>query len=137
MVCIYCNSKTDVINSRLQKRNNNVWRRRKCHKCGAVFTTHEQVDLSSSVLVNSNGKLQPFNSDKLYSDVLDAVKDNQRPYHAARELTGLITQKLLQGGSKQPILAQTISLETAGVLKRFNKRAWMRYSANHPSALEN
>ena len=68
MVCIYCGGETKVTNSRLQKRNNQVWRRRQCLECKGVFTTHEAVDLSSALLIDKSGAPEPFISDLLFSD---------------------------------------------------------------------
>lgn len=133
MICIYCSGETAVSNSRLQHRNNQVWRRRKCLKCGAVFTTHESILLEDSLSVERNGKIEKFSPDKLYTEVLLAVQDFPNCYSAARELSATITQKLLKGPSDGLIKAQDISFETSAVLKRFNKRAWLRFVAEHPS----
>lgn len=134
MVCIYCGAKTEVINSRLQRRNNNVWRRRKCPKCQALFTTHEVIHLASSVSVASTDqKIEPFTPAKLFSEILNSLQDVLSPYTAAQELADTITHKLIKNVSKGPIKAQTISQETAAVLKRFNRQAYLRYIANHPS----
>lgn len=55
MVCIYCSGETQVINSRPQKRLNNIWRRRKCTACEGIFTTSESPDLTSSLVVIKGG----------------------------------------------------------------------------------
>ena len=74
MVCLQCGSETKVVNSRLQKRSNQVWRRRQCSSCQSIFTTQETADYSSIWLVkHSSGKLVPFSRDKLFlSDGKDA-----------------------------------------------------------------
>lgn len=133
MVCIYCSGKTSVTNSRFQKRNNQVWRRRKCRSCGAIFTTHEAILLEDSLSVERNGKTEKFLADKLYTEVLLAVQDLPDCYSVAKELTATITQNLLKHASEGLIKAQAISFETSSVLKRFNKRAWLRFVAEHPS----
>jgi transcriptional repressor NrdR len=133
MVCPYCGNETRVTNSRLQKRSNQVWRRRHCEVCKAVFTTHEAIDLTQALLVQSQGSPGPFLPDMLFTDVLLALQDRKDVYVAAREITNTVVQKLLKHPDKPLFLPHTISKTTSEVLKRFDKRAYMRYAAEHPS----
>lgn len=133
MVCVYCGGETRVTNSRLQKRNNQVWRRRQCEACRAVFTTHEAIDLSQTLLVDSGGSSKPFLADLLYTEVLLAMQDRKDAYIAAREVTSTVIQKLLRHPDKPQFKTPDISKTTADILKRFDKRAYLRYSAEHPS----
>jgi transcriptional repressor NrdR len=133
MVCIYCGSETKVGNSRWQKRNNQVWRRRQCKKCKAVFTTHEAVDLSSTLLVQVNGSPKPFVSDILFTEILLAMQDRKDCYLAAREATATIVSKLLKLPGKPLFSTTQISLISADVLKKLDKRSYERFSIEHPS----
>lgn len=133
MVCIYCGNETRVTNSRLQKRNNQVWRRRQCMVCGAIFTTHEAVDLTQSLLVNSKGSLKPFLPDKLFTDILATLAHRKDRYASAREITSTVIQKLLRNAQNASFSASSIAQETAKVLKRFDNRAYLRYVADHES----
>lgn len=133
MVCIYCGSGTRVTNSRLQRRHNQVWRRRQCKACRAVFTTHELIDLTQTLLVDSGASANPFLPDLLFSDLLFALKDYKDPYVAAREITSTVVQKLLQIHDQPVFTPKQISKTAAEVLKRFDYRAWLRYIADHPS----
>jgi len=132
MVCLYCHSKTRVTNSRHQKRNNQVWRRRQCQACRAVFTSHEAIDLSSALLVGS-GRSTPFISDMLFAEVLLALQDRKDCYLAAREVTSTVIRELLKLPDKPRIEPKQISQAAAKVLKRLDKRAYLRYMAEHPS----
>lgn len=133
MVCIYCGAKTSVTNSRLQRRNNQVWRRRQCPDCHAVFTTHEAIDLSQTLRVEKEGVLEPFQPDLLFSELLHALSHRKDPYTASREVTATIISRLLSAASKPTYSSRQISWETAGVLKRFDRRAYLRFLAEHPS----
>jgi len=80
MVCIYCSGDTQVINSRLQKRPNQVWRRRKCLECGATFTTHELAAYEGSWRVKSSSAgLQPFNKNKLFLSLYKSLATANTP----------------------------------------------------------
>jgi transcriptional repressor NrdR len=133
MVCVYCGGETKVTNSRWQKRNNQVWRRRQCLACGAVFTTHEQIELESALSVEYNGQSTAFLPDLLLKDLMLALKDRKDAYTASREVLGVIVRKLLSLPQKPLFEPQDISKSTAEVLKRFDKRAHLRYIADHPS----
>src|SRR4051794_11213112 len=128
MVCVYCGAKTQVSNSRLQKRSNQVWRRRFCSRCKATFTTHEAVDLSSTLLVDSTGRVGPFLPDMLFTEVLLALQDRKDCYLAAREVTNTVIKQLLQLPEKPVYKPKQISSAAGAVLKRLDRRAWLRFA---------
>ena len=133
MVCVYCGSETKVTNSRQQKRNNQVWRRRECLSCKAVFTTHECVDMASTLLVETGDHPEPFLSDLLFAEVLLALQHRNDRYTAAREVTSTIVAELLQEPDKPLFKPPQISLVASRVLARLDEQAWLRYTAEHPS----
>jgi transcriptional regulator NrdR family protein len=133
MVCIYCTSETEVFNSRPQKRSNQTWRRRRCLRCQAAFTTLESVDYTNVLRVQAQGVYRPFLSDLLYTEVLLALSDRKNAYMEARELTNTIIKNLMQLPSHPLFRPSDISLAAATVLERFDKRAWHRFAAEHPS----
>lgn len=133
MVCLYCGQDTFVTNSRLQKRSNQVWRRRQCKACRAIFTTLEAVDLPSTLIVDSRGRSEPFLPDKLYTEVLLALQDRKDCYQDAREVTNTVIKQLLKLPNKPLFRPEQITKATADVLKRLDRRAYLRFAAEHPS----
>jgi len=133
MVCIYCGSPTKVNNSRLQKRNNQIWRRRQCYTCGAVFTTNEAPDYSSSLMVETKQGFKSFEPDILFTEVLLALEHRSNCYREAREITGTVISKLLKLPGSPVFSPKQISNETLKVLKRFDSKAWHKYSAERSS----
>lgn len=95
MVCIYCGGSTQVTNSRVQKRNNAVWRRRVCLQCAQLFTTLEQADLASSIRIVSANELLPFSRDKLLLDVYDACKHRPKAIDDAQALVRTILADIM------------------------------------------
>jgi len=74
MECPYCHSlQTEVKNSRSTLKETQIWRRRKCLECFAVFTTHEVVDLSHLVVIKKSGDSEIFARSKLYSGIYGAT----------------------------------------------------------------
>ena len=74
-----------------------------------------------------------FLADKLFTEVLLALQDRKDCYVAAREATNTVIKQLLKDKSKPRFTATQISHLTAKVLKRLDRRAWLRYVAEHPS----
>lgn len=132
MVCIYCKHKTQVINSRPQRKPIGTWRRRKCLHCSSVFTSKELPDLESSLRVRAiSGALSPFYRDKLFISLLSSLSHRQSSLKDAASLTDTIIGKL-QGNSKAGVIeAPHITKEVLGVLRRFDKAACTHYLAHH------
>jgi hypothetical protein len=62
-----------------------------------------------------------------------ALQDRKDAYTASREVLGTVVRKLLSLPQKPVYSPKDISETTAAVLKRFDKRAFLRYQAEHPS----
>jgi transcriptional repressor NrdR len=132
MVCVYCGSTTRTVNSRHQKRLNQVWRRRRCTECGAIFTTLEAVDTNLALGLRSGTHFEPFSRDKLLLSVHDSLKHRKTALEDALALTGTIMSRLyphVQDAS----LSREILIKTAlDVLTHFDKAAATHYQAFHP-----
>lgn len=130
MVCIYCGAATRVVNSRLQKRSNNIWRRRVCEVCAATFTTHEKPNLVTSFMVSSSHstKLQPFLRDKLFLSIYDSCRHRKTALQDAAELTETVIATL-QFPANHGISTTDIAMTTLAVLERFDKVAATLYKA--------
>jgi len=69
----------------------------------------------------------------LFTEVLLALQDRKDCYLAAREVTSTVIRELLKLPDKPRIEPKQISQAAAKVLKRLDKRAYLRYMAEHPS----
>lgn len=134
MVCYYCGSGTGVINSRLQKRANRVWRRRKCLRCGNVVTTTEQLDYASSLSFKpSTGRLEPFQRDILFVAVLDSLRYRKTAVTDATQLTDTILSRLASCFDETGAVdRQKLVGLCHSVLARFDHPAGVQYAAYHP-----
>jgi transcriptional repressor NrdR len=132
MVCIYCGHATQVINSRHQKKANQVWRRRQCTNCQAIFTTHEAVDTTQALRIRRNKTYQPFSRDTLLLSIYDSLRHRKTAVADATALTATILAKL------QPLIHDAtldrgdITKVAAAVLTRFDQPAAIHYQAFHP-----
>lgn len=134
MVCIYCGSKTQIVNSRPQKRSQSTWRRHHCPNCGATITTQERVDLAASVVfVAKDGREYPFIRETLLQSLYDSLKHRPDALTEALDLTDTIITKLMPH-INQAGLPRAVVIETSyQVLKRFDKAAATTYLAYHPA----
>lgn len=129
MVCIYCAHETQVINSRPNKRPNQVWRRRQCQTCRAVFTTHETADWATAVRVQRKSRLEPFSRDKLFISLLESLRHRDTAIGDAGALTATVTAALRPING---IIGAGDIVEAAkAVLNRFDQVAAVHYGAFH------
>lgn len=132
MVCIHCESKTQVINSRPQKRHNQVWRRRECTKCGTVFTT-EETPLFEAVwaVTSKQGALHPFSRDKLFLSLYNSCQHRRTAVQDAAGLVDTIIKRLAAQSSGGLIDRHTIIQVAQVALNRFDVAASVHYEAFH------
>lgn len=132
MVCIYCSGETQVVNSRLQKKSNQVWRRRRCLTCQAVFTTTEGTTLENNLVINHKGRVEPFSRDTLFISVYDSLKHRKTAVADATALTATVWAKLLPHITNASLDKAVITETSLEVLRRFDKAAATSYQAFHP-----
>ncbi|MDB5186462.1 MAG: nrdR [Candidatus Saccharibacteria bacterium] len=133
MVCIYCGNETKVVNSRHQKRINQVWRRRKCLACQAVFTTLEAVNTEQALQVRHGKSLQAFSRDTLLLSVYDSLRHRKTAVSDATALTETVLSALYPHIQDASIEKVVIAEITAAILERFDKIAATHYRAFHPT----
>ena len=134
MKCLYCDGGTDVINSRLQKQSNAVWRRRRCKKCKDVFTTIESISLEQALLFELSGaNLTPFNRDNLFISIFECLRHRDSQISDATHLTNTIISKLLLLKSASIKRSDVIRASTE-VLCHFDKAACVQYTALHKTS---
>ena len=136
MVCVYCGNKTSVINSRLQKQINNVWRRRRCTKCHAIFSTFESVVYENTLAVqDSTSHITPFQREALFLSIFDSCKHRPNAISDATALTDTVLSKLreLKENHKGLLSRDTLVKTTSDILKQFDNAAYVHYAAFHAS----
>lgn len=137
MECIYCNSDTEIYNSRPSKKNSSVWRRRRCKTCFAQFTTYELPDYTSTLSIEGqNGKLYPFSRDKLFLSTYRALGHRKDALDSATELVTTIISKLLKEYEESAkIPAKDLALVTFKTLNYYDQFSGDSYRAYHQRLL--
>ena len=129
MVCVYCQSKTRVVNSRLQKKSNKVWRRRFCPICKDTFTSIETLQDLSFMITDANTSPKPFSRDNLFVSVYLSCGHRTTPISDATALTDTIVSKLLSSIHNGCIAKSTLTATAESVLKHFDRVAATSYKA--------
>jgi transcriptional repressor NrdR len=134
MVCTYCGGKTSVVNSRHQKRANQVWRRRQCDVCRSIVTTVEGLDYAASISIRTAlGALAPFQRDILFISVYDSLRHRKTAVSDAEALTATILHTLPSCFDTDRAVDRTKLVKLVGdTLQRFDKAAAVQYLAFHP-----
>ena len=131
MVCIYCGSDTKVSNSRLKKRSNQIWRRRTCSVCNAVFTTLEQPLLSQSWVINSSKGKTAFLPEKFFLSIYESLKHRENAVNDAKHVTQTVIDRLNRLAADGSLDIKTLRDTAIVCLNRFDKAAATHYRAYH------
>jgi transcriptional repressor NrdR len=132
MFCINCfHTNTTVANSRPQKKQSAVWRRRTCKNCGETFTTYERPSLADNKPVMlPGGKTDTFNLGKLIISIAKAF--THTPKEAEYNALWLAqTAEDTLSTQREVVTPDDIAAITHGVLKRFDELAAVQYAARH------
>jgi hypothetical protein len=77
--------------------------------------------------------MEPFLPEMLLSDLAVALQDRPDRYLAAREATHTVINRLLSLPDKPTFSRPQITAAAGVVLSRLDRRAWLRFVAEHPS----
>ena len=128
MVCIYCQSKTTIINSRYNKELHKTWRRHKCKSCHTIFTTYETIDFKQSIKISNNsGHIEPFNKNQLFLSIYKSVEHLDNALSAAEIVTDAVLRRIFTIDNLPVIKSSELARITALVLKRYDAAATIRY----------
>ena len=123
-----------MVNSRYQRRSNQVWRRRRCVQCRAVFTTQETPSYEGVWRVRSPaGVLEPFSRDKLLLSLYESCRHRKTALSDARGLTETIIKKLQAHMADGTVTKRVIAQVAQVALNRFDGAASVHYRAFHAS----
>lgn len=128
MVCLYCHSKTKIINSRYNKELFCTWRRHKCSKCSATFTSYENIELSQSIkVIGDNGELNPFDRNRLFASIYSVLGHQSNQLQSVKIVNNAVLRHILMINSLPTITSKQIIYFTALVLKQYDASAAIKY----------
>jgi len=127
MDCPKCKSEeTQVIDSR-DTDTRNIRRRRECEKCRYRFTTYEKVEQIRLMVEKRNGRVEPFEREKIIRGI-EIAANGRLTAEEADGVADEIEQKLLEGGEQT---ASSVKIGNLVIrrLKKIDEIAYLRFTS--------
>lgn len=118
---------TKVVDSRVAEENTAIRRRRQCLSCAHRFTTFERVDHAPLTVTKSDGRVQPFDRDKLISGLSSAAKGRAAASEAVDDIVGAVEDALRLQGSE--VSSANIGVLVLEELRSVDEVAYLRFAS--------
>ncbi len=97
MKCPFCTHQEDkVIDSRSSTDGTSIRRRRECLKCGKRFTTYEQIEGQTLMVIKKDGRREPFDRSKLLAGLVKACEKRPVGMDRLENLVDALERELLR-----------------------------------------
>lgn len=128
MQCLVCKQETKVVDSRVVDSGWRVRRRRECEKCGARFTTIEEMELLDISVVKRDGRREAYDREKIEQGIKHSLR--KRPYTTEnfRALMSHI-ERDIQKRRKREITSKEVGDIVMHQLKIFDMIGYIRFAS--------
>nr|A5WI35.1 RecName: Full=Transcriptional repressor NrdR [Psychrobacter sp. PRwf-1] len=129
MQCPYCNADdTKVIDSRLAAEGAQVRRRRQCNQCQERFTTFEVVEVVMPRIIKSNGRIEPYDSQKLKRSIQLPLQKRPVTLDEQEAMISRIEKRIRQLGERE-ISSKGLGEVVMSELKELDDVAYVRFAS--------
>ena len=129
MKCPFCGKlNTRVIDSRPDKIDFQVRRRRECRKCSGRFTTHEKFVQVPIIIVKKDGRREDFNREKVLSGIKKACEKRAISINLIEETVDTIERDLRETNERE-IPAKLVGEKIIKALKKIDDVAYVRFAS--------
>ena len=129
MQCPYCNADdTKVIDSRLAAEGAQVRRRRQCNQCQERFTTFEVVEVVMPRIIKSNGRIEPYDSQKLRRSIQLPLQKRPVTLDEQEAMISRIEKRIRQLGERE-ISSKSLGEVVMSELKDLDDVAYVRFAS--------
>ena len=129
MRCPYCHHEdSQVVETRESDEGGVIRRRRRCLRCEKRFTTYARAEVSLPLVVKKNNTRVEFDSAKLRSSMLLALRKRSVSLEQVEAAIERIQDKLLASGARE-IASSRIGELVMRELKRLDKVAYVRFAS--------
>jgi transcriptional repressor NrdR len=126
--CFVCrDDETKVVDSRMAEENTAIRRRRQCLSCSHRFTTFERVDHAPLTVLKSDGRVQPFDQQKLVSGLSAATKGRDVSSDVLEQIAGTVEDALRLQGSE--VTSANIGIVVLEELRTVDEVAYLRFAS--------
>ncbi|MCL5277457.1 MAG: transcriptional regulator NrdR [Deltaproteobacteria bacterium] len=119
---------TSVIDSRIAREGLAIRRRRECPKCKKRFTTYEQIEDATPMVIKKDGRREPFDRQKIKQGLLKACEKRPISIDTIERAVNRIAQKY-EGSPDKEIPTSDIGEELMAELKELDKVAYVRFAS--------
>ncbi|MEJ5173504.1 MAG: transcriptional regulator NrdR [Hydrogenothermaceae bacterium] len=127
MRCPKCGSLSDkVLETRQSKDGSVIKRRRECLECGYRFTTYERIEEENIKVIKKDGKVEPFNKEKIIRGIKLASKGRPISDTQITDIADSIERFLIDEG-KLTTTSYEIGEMVKERLKQLDKVAYLRF----------
>ena len=129
MKCPYCGHlENKVVDSRLNKENTIIRRRRSCEACGQRFTTYERLEVMMPMLIKKDGRREAYDRYKVVAGLKKACE--KRPVSMADidEFVDTLERELQDMGERE-VPTQWIGEKMMEGLAKLDEVAYVRFAS--------
>jgi len=129
MKCPYCGHlENKVVDSRLNKENTIIRRRRSCEACGQRFTTYERLEVMMPMLIKKDGRREAYDRYKVVGGLKKACE--KRPVSMAEidEFVDSLERELQDLGERE-VPTQWIGEKMMEGLAKLDEVAYVRFAS--------
>lgn len=132
MICPYCHADNDkVIDSRAAEGGLSIRRRRQCLNCERRFTTYERVEKTGRlVVVKSDGRREPFDSEKMLIGVQSACGKRPISEESKIQLVREVEDEVHRDFERE-VPSREIGQRMARRLRQLDQIAYIRYASEY------
>jgi transcriptional repressor NrdR len=129
MKCPFCGKlNTRVVDSRPDKADFQVRRRRECRKCSKRFTTHEKFVQIPIIIIKKDGRREDFNREKVLTGIKKACEKRAISINLIEETVDTIERDLREN-SEREIPAKLVGEKIIKALKEIDDVAYVRFAS--------
>ena len=129
MRCPYCGKDEDkVVDSRPNRENTAIRRRRCCISCGQRFTTYEYVELIPIQIIKKDGRREDFSREKILNGLRMACRKRSIPVEKIEMIVENLQDYLAKTG-KSEVPSKVIGERIMKALQKLDKVAYVRFAS--------
>lgn len=129
MRCPFCGTTKDrVVDSRMHKDGGQIRRRRECTKCKKRFTTYEEIEDVTYVVVKKDKRREPFDRQKLLSGLKTACEKRPIGTVQLEEIVNDV-ERILHSQPDKEISTHEIGEFVIEELKALDQVAYVRFAS--------
>ena len=129
MRCPYCSQNRDrVVDSRESRDGATIRRRRECLECGRRFTSYEQIDSITYMVVKRDGRREAFNRAKLLAGLRRACEKRPIPPRRLEEIADAVEARLQEQEDRE-LSSHEIGSILMERLQNLDQVAYVRFAS--------